>query len=524
MIGKDVPFALLNAIAEEPEDALRRGLGHLQAAELLYETSLFPDLEYTFKHALTHEVTYKSLLTSRRQTIHAAIARALEVQHANCLEQAYGSLAHHYSRTEEADKAVDYLGRFAEKAARGHAHREAVRALVQALEHVERLPLEAQDRRRLEITLHLVSSLILLGRFDEILKHLLPQQERLERLQDAALASHYYLLLSRTYSCLGDHERAAQSAQRAITEAQQSKDDVTLGKAYCLLGLEASLSGGALQGIRHAQQAVARLERTGDRTWLGTAHWVAGLNYALVGAFDLALEAEDQARIIGEATGDRRLQTYAAWAGGMIHAAMGEWALGIEACQRGLACSPDPLNTAIASGWHGYVQLESGDTTQAIPLLERSAQDLGEFKFGQFQGWFTVFLAEAHRTAGQLEKALELATRGLDIMAAARFDYGIGWAERVLGRIAQAREDPEGAATHLGTAFQRFASVEARYELGRTHLDLAALAYAQGARQGVTTHLNSARDLFTLLRVPRYVERTARLAVEFGVSLVESST
>ena len=73
VIGKDVPFALLQAIAELPEEALRRGLDHLQAAEFLYETSLFPDLEYTFKHALTHEVTYGGLLQERRRELHARI-------------------------------------------------------------------------------------------------------------------------------------------------------------------------------------------------------------------------------------------------------------------------------------------------------------------------------------------------------------------------------------------------------------------------------------------------------------------
>ena len=73
VIGKDVPFALLQAIAELPDEALRRGLDHLQAAEFLYETGLFPDLEYTFKHALTHEVTYGGLLQERRRELHARI-------------------------------------------------------------------------------------------------------------------------------------------------------------------------------------------------------------------------------------------------------------------------------------------------------------------------------------------------------------------------------------------------------------------------------------------------------------------
>ncbi len=82
VIGKDVPFALLQAIAEIPEEAVRRGLDRLQAAEFLYETRLFPDLEYTFKHALTHEVAYGSLLQERRRVLHARIVEAIERLHA----------------------------------------------------------------------------------------------------------------------------------------------------------------------------------------------------------------------------------------------------------------------------------------------------------------------------------------------------------------------------------------------------------------------------------------------------------
>src|SRR4030095_4996166 len=77
-IGKDVPFGVLHAIAELSEDQCRLGLTRLQAAEFLYEARLFPDLEYTFKHALTHEVAYVSLLQDRRRTLHARIVEAIE--------------------------------------------------------------------------------------------------------------------------------------------------------------------------------------------------------------------------------------------------------------------------------------------------------------------------------------------------------------------------------------------------------------------------------------------------------------
>src|SRR5262249_53574628 len=82
VVGKDVPFVLLQAIAELPDEALRRGLDHLQAAEFVYEMGLFPDLEYSFTHALTHDVTYGGLLHERRRELHARIVEAIETLHA----------------------------------------------------------------------------------------------------------------------------------------------------------------------------------------------------------------------------------------------------------------------------------------------------------------------------------------------------------------------------------------------------------------------------------------------------------
>ena len=108
VIGTEVPLPLLQAIAELPEDALHRGLAHLQAAEFLYETRLFPEREYTFKHALTHEVAYGSLLQERRRVLHAASSRPWRALAADRLAEQVERLAHHALRGEVWDKAVRY--------------------------------------------------------------------------------------------------------------------------------------------------------------------------------------------------------------------------------------------------------------------------------------------------------------------------------------------------------------------------------------------------------------------------------
>ena len=135
-----MPFTLLQAIAELPDEALRRGLDHLQAAEFVYETGLFPDLEYSFKHALTHEVTYGGLLQERRRELHARIVEAIETLHRDRLVEHTERLAHHALRGELREKALDYLRQAGLKAAARWALPNARGWFEQALGVLEGLP------------------------------------------------------------------------------------------------------------------------------------------------------------------------------------------------------------------------------------------------------------------------------------------------------------------------------------------------------------------------------------------------
>jgi predicted ATPase len=140
VIGTDVPLPLLQAIAERPEAALHGGLAHLQAAEFLYETRLFPEHEYTFKHALTHEVAYGSLLLERRRALHARIVEALEALAGERLVEQVERLAHHALRGEVWDKALAYGREAGEKAMARSAYHEAVGSFEQALSALPHLP------------------------------------------------------------------------------------------------------------------------------------------------------------------------------------------------------------------------------------------------------------------------------------------------------------------------------------------------------------------------------------------------
>src|SRR5262249_51853578 len=133
VIGKDVPAALLQAIAEMTETALHRSLSRLQAAEFLYETRLFPEPEYTFKHALTHETAYGTLLQEGRRVLDGHIMDGMATVYADHLTEEVAGMAHHALRGEVWDKALIYCRQAGEKAIARSAYREAVGYVEQAL-------------------------------------------------------------------------------------------------------------------------------------------------------------------------------------------------------------------------------------------------------------------------------------------------------------------------------------------------------------------------------------------------------
>lgn len=516
VLGREFSLRLLDAIwdgASTPVPCLVK-LKHLG---FLHEKTGTLEPIYVFKHALTQEVAYESLLTIRRQTLHAAVGRALETLYADRLEEVYDRLAYHYARTEEAHKAIDYLTRFADRAAKGYSHKEALRALQEALVHVERLPAKEQDRCLLNLIFRQMDSLRSLGCIQESLDLLLQQKDRLERLQDPFLAGLYYFWLGHTYGLLGDEEQAMQSLRHALEEAERCGDKATLGKIYYVMALEEPHA----QAVEHGRQAVALLEQTGERDWLGMAYWVVGVNSLQIGEFELALEAAIRAQAMGETTGDPRLQSYAAWAIGIIYATMGEWEPGIEACKRGLECSPDPLSTALASGYLGYAYLQKGDAAQAIPVLEQSVQQMRQFQWRQAQGWFMAYLSEAYLLKGQIEKAQELATQSLEIGREASYGWVVGCAEWDLGRIALARSNFSEAELHFKEALKNFSAMQMQFEVGRTYLALVELNHAQENKEVARQYLIEAYNLFKALRVPKYVEQVEQLAQRVGENIYQ---
>ncbi|HSF03351.1 MAG TPA: AAA family ATPase, partial [Solirubrobacterales bacterium] len=264
VVGKDVPVTLLAAVTEMPDDALQVSLGELQTAELLYEARLFPDLEYTFKHALTHEVAYSSVLQERRRALHATILLTLERLHAERLGEHAEALARHAEGAAITNKAVRYLREAGTKAAARSANREAIDFFERALAHLAGLPetpetlAEAVDVRialgTSLIAVHGPPSPIVEASYNAAL-------ELLERLDDAprrfpVLWGLWYIQFTRT-----EYTLAVKAGERLLQTARQGNDSGQLLEAHHTLWPTLVSMGEVKQALSHIEEGIALYDR-----------------------------------------------------------------------------------------------------------------------------------------------------------------------------------------------------------------------------------------------------------------------
>src|SRR5262249_13788312 len=225
VIGKDVPLLLLEAIADMPDEELRRSVSRLQRAEFLYEAKLFPDVEYTFKHSLTHEVTYGGLLHDRRRTVHARLVEAIERLYEGRLTEHLERLAHHAFQGELREKAVHYLRQAGLKAAAQSAFDDARRWFEQALEVLGTLPESHSTlEQAFEIRLELRPVLAQLGEIRQGLERMREAEIVAQRLGDDRRLARVWALMTVDLSLLGELDEALVTAPRALEVAARVGD------------------------------------------------------------------------------------------------------------------------------------------------------------------------------------------------------------------------------------------------------------------------------------------------------------
>jgi DNA-binding winged helix-turn-helix (wHTH) protein/tetratricopeptide (TPR) repeat protein len=518
VIGREFTFRMLRQVWNG-EEQLDAALLELESRALCYAKHDAWESVYGFAHSVLQELAYTSLAPLHRLRLHAAVGEALETFYADCLEQVAGVLAWHYAQSERTQKALEYLTRVVQHALQRGAYQESLMVGEEALNRVERLPVEERVPIRLSLVLEQARALNGLGRLEETVAVLQPLSDDASALADRSLIGPYALVLSQAYSQMELWDKAAEQAQRAVQAAQSCRDDLTLAQAFHILAMHRHRAGKFREGAEYSRQSRALLERPEARGQLANTCFVLGLNTLMLGDFTTALEAEAQAEAISRRLGDLSLQVSAAWATGWIQAARGCYDEGIAACQRGLACAPDPLSAAFVLGWMGYAYLEKGDAEEAVSCLEQAVRHMQQCGYPRMQGLYTTFLGAAHLLQGDIDKARELIHQGVELARAAQDRFGIGWGLRMLGHVDETCGHYNEAQQYFHVALQAFATLQASFEVARTQLALAEVAYQQGGHDMATEHLREAYQQFTSLDVAAYVQRTEQRAAELGLPL-----
>lgn len=224
VIGREFTFRVLQAICEMNAD-IKGDLLDLQGLELIYEKNLFPELEFVFKHALTVEVTYNSLLSHKKKEIHGSIGRAIEGLFADNLDEYYEMLAYHYTRGEQTEKAAHFLKCSGQKATRNHNLWEAYGFYKQAVESLSKLPVNQETNRDILAVIQLMRVPMTLLGFPEDALYFLQFGERLAtELADTRSLASLYALMGTYQSHTGNHADAIRYTEEGLEKAMKTGD------------------------------------------------------------------------------------------------------------------------------------------------------------------------------------------------------------------------------------------------------------------------------------------------------------
>jgi tetratricopeptide (TPR) repeat protein len=515
VIGTDVPFLILRAITDEPEETLRRGLAHLQSAEFLYETALFPDPEYTFKHALTHEVAYASLLQDTRRVLHARIVAALERLHPERLAEQVERLAHHAFRAEEWEKAVHYLEQAGTRAEARSAHREAASLYEQALAALGHSP-NTPDRRSqaMGIRSSLRSTLVPLSDFGQILKHLRAIEADAIELGDQQWLGWVSVWLGECFRMSGNHDRAAEAGERGLLIAQTRPEDwELLAGANFQLGLTHRVIGRFRAAVECLRQSAAALEgrdafhpgAPGRPNALGWLAW----SLAMLGEFDEAAAVGAEGVRLGEAS-SRLIRLTTACAGhGAALLVRGDLEAALGPLERGLSIARD--HVALTFGWLasavGHAYALGGRPAAGIPLVEEAVAHSQAVQRHSEISRFVRLLAECHHLARQIDPATKVAREALDLARRHGERGNEAEALRVLGEVAIAHGDMTAADAHLRDALALAQQLAMRPLVAHCHLGLGKLSRLTGKRQEAQKHLTTATTMYGEMRMTYWLEQ-----------------
>ncbi|HEU4439950.1 MAG TPA: AAA family ATPase, partial [Methylomirabilota bacterium] len=508
VIGKDVPYPILAAIADLPEEAIGENLRQLQSAEFLYETSPAPELEYTFKHALTREVAYASLAQGKR-TLHARILAVMETVYADRLEEHIDRLAHHAFQGHVWDKAVDYLHQAGARASARSANRDAVGYFEQAFAALAHLP-GTPATRELELRLRFDMRNVLqtLGEFGPMLAHLQKAEALARSLADDRQLGWVSAYLTDYFRLTGDQDRAIEAGERARRIAESLND-------FALQVATNTWLGQALYGRGEYRRAAALFTRNVESLvggWLTerfgapqprSIHSRTCLVWCLteLGEFREAARRGEEAVQIAQPL-EHPLSLTTACAGlGYLYLRQGQVARAIALLERGLEATRagnSPLWFPRVASALGLAYARAGRTREGLAFLEDAVEQGVAMKMMGGHSLLLVSLGEGYLLADRVGDAADAAERALRL---AREHVERGHEARALLLLADVAlradpPDPARAGEHAAAALALAEELELRPVAAHCHLTLGRAGRLAGRSDSARRHLDTAAALF----------------------------
>jgi tetratricopeptide (TPR) repeat protein len=475
VIGDDIPYALLEAVTGLAPAELGRGVRALLAAEFLYEKELFPEVQYTFKHSMTREVAYASLLRERRVVLHAHAALALASLMAGRLDELVERLAHHAERGQLWDKALDYLRRAGAKAYFLYANGEAAGYFERAIGVLRHLPeTRATLEQTVDLHFELRNALLPLGETQRTLKSLQEIEPVLAALNDGTRSARYAAFRCNHHFLAGEQRRAIEFGELGLRFARERGDRVVEGELLYRLGQSYSALGEYRQAIALLESS---LELTVDehersrfdpfvipsvvnRTWLAGAlvergDFAAGMRHA-----KRALEiAENAQHPLSEVLGWLSVGNVLARKG-ELEGAVAAMERALDLCDRWLLRVWRPRLASIL----GVTYARTGRVAEGLKLAQQAVADAERMGLIVDKAGLLVRLGQASLIAGRLDEALTLGERAVEMAVAHDAKGDEAWARFLIARACWA-SDPQNldeSTKQLDIALRLALTCEAR--------------------------------------------------------------
>jgi class 3 adenylate cyclase/tetratricopeptide (TPR) repeat protein len=513
VIGVIVPFRLLRDVAELPEDQLYSFLVKLQSAEFIYETNLFPEVEYSFKHALTTEIAYGALLHQRKTFLHSRIVKVLEEMTGPTSHDHLDKLSHHAFHGEIWDKAFSYSREAGSKAMGRSAYREAVIYFDRALASLEHLP---KSRRALEqaidLRLDLRNALFPLEELERLLENLCVAESLSEALGDQRRLGRISGYLVHYYTLMGDREKATESSRRGLDLAQSLGDFGLQIQLNYYLGRANYYMGDYGQAIEFHKRNIACLNSATVRECFEMecppsilCRVFLAICFAETGEFADAIEYGKEAMRIAHEIDHSFGSIYADFGLGFAYLRKEDVGAAIDVLERGLErcrVADIPVQFPLVASPLGLVYVLSGRVAEGTALLEQAVGQTAS-KRSSGQALRLSWLSEAYLRAGRIEEAASRADLALEFSRNHQERGREAWILRQIGKV-HARRNPSNVdriESYYRQAWKLATELKMRPLIAHCHLSLGELYVQVSQSDKAKKELSTAIDLYRLMEM-----------------------